>query len=52
MSNYNEKIDQLIEGWREEIIEKLRGWVAIDSKAGVNEGEGKPFGSEVRKMLG
>ena len=51
MSNYNEKIDRLIEGWRDEIFEKLRGWVAIDSKAGKNEGEGKPFGSEVRKML-
>ncbi len=48
---YNEKIDRLIEGWREEIFEKLRGWVAIDSKAGQNEGEGKPFGSEVRRML-
>ncbi len=51
MSQYNEKIDRLIEGWYDEIIEKLRGWVAIDSKAGVNEGEGKPFGSEVRRML-
>lgn len=51
MNQYNEKIDQLIEGWREEIIEKLRGWVAIDSKAGKPAGEGMPFGPEVRKML-
>lgn len=51
MSQYNEKIDRLIEGWREEIIEKLRGWVAIDSKAGEPAGDGMPFGAEVRKAL-
>ena len=34
MKKYNEKIDRLIENWRAEIFEKLRGWVAIDSKAG------------------
>ncbi len=51
MSKYNETIDRLIEGWREEIFEKLRGWVAIDSKNAPAEGYGKPFGSEVRKML-
>ncbi len=51
MSQYNEKIDRLIDGWQDEMIEKLRGWVAIDSKAGKNEGAGRPFGSEVRRML-
>ncbi len=51
MSKYNETIDRLIEGWREEIFEKLRGWVAIDSKNAPAEGYGKPFGSEVRRML-
>ncbi len=50
-AKYNEKIDLLIEGWREEIIEKLRSWVAVDSKAGEDISEGKPFGSQVRKML-
>jgi len=51
MSRYNETIDRLIEGWRDEIFEKLRGWVAIDSKNAPSEGAGKPFGSEVRRML-
>ncbi len=51
MREYNEKIDRLIEGWKDEIFGRLRGWVAIDSKAGENAGEGMPFGPEVRKML-
>ena len=30
---YNEKIDRLIDGWRDELIETLRRWIAIDSQA-------------------
>ena len=31
MNRYNETIDRLIEGWRDEIFEKLRGWVSCCS---------------------
>ena len=31
MEKYNKKIDALIDGWRDEIYETLKKWVAIDS---------------------
>ena len=51
MEKYNKKIDALIDGWRDEIYETLKKWVAIDSPSVEPAGEGKPFGENVRKAL-
>ena len=51
MEKYNKKIDTLIDGWRDEIYETLKKWVAIDSPSVEPAGEGKPFGENVRKAL-
>ena len=51
MEKYNKKIDALIDGWRDEIYETLKGWVAIDSPSVESAGEGRPFGENVRKAL-
>ena len=48
---YNPKIDALIEGWREDIYQTLKGWIAINSPSSAPAGEGKPFGENVRKVL-
>ena len=48
---YNPKIDELIESWREDIYQTLKGWIAIDSPSSPSAGEGKPFGENVRKVL-
>ena len=48
---YNPKIDALIEGWREEIYETLKGWIGIDSTLAAPAGEGKPFGENISRVL-
>lgn len=49
---YNEKIDRLIDGWRDELIETIRRWVAIDSQADESApAPNAPFGPAVREML-
>ncbi len=48
---YNQKIDELIESWREDIYQTLKDWIAIDSPSSPSAGEGKPFGENVRKVL-
>lgn len=49
---YNEKIDRLIDGWRDELIETLRRWIAIDSQADESApAPNAPFGPAVRGML-
>ncbi|NLG24205.1 MAG: M20 family metallopeptidase [Clostridiales bacterium] len=51
MYSYSKEIDRLIEGWRDEIIQALRRWISVNSVAGAAEGEGQPYGAEVRAML-
>lgn len=49
---YNEKIDRLIDGWKDEIIETIQRWVAIDSQADESApAPNAPFGPAVRGML-
>lgn len=49
---YNEKIDRLIDGWKDELIETIRRWVAIDSQADESApAPNAPFGPAVRSML-
>lgn len=50
-TKYNARIDSLIDGWRDEIYETLKGWVAIDSPSVEPAGEGRPFGENVRRAL-
>lgn len=45
------KMDALIEGWRDEILDTLSGWIAVPSVNAPAEGAGKPFGTNVRNML-
>ena len=46
----NEKVNRIIDSYREEYTETLRRWVQIPSVKGEPE-EGAPFGREVRNML-
>jgi len=48
--NY-EKLDQLVESYREEILGKLKEWIAIPSVQAPRSAENAPFGPEVRRML-
>ena len=48
---YNSKIDSLIEGWREDIYQTLKGWIGIDSTLSAPAGEGKPFGENISRVL-
>ena len=48
--NY-EKLDALVDSYRDELIENIRKWIAIPSVQGEPAGENAPFGAEVRRML-
>lgn len=45
------KMDQLIASWQDEIFERLRGWIAINSVTSAKSAEDAPFGAEMRRML-
>lgn len=44
-------MDQLIDSWRDEIIEKMRTWIAIPSLKAEASQKNAPFGTDVRHML-
>ncbi len=46
----NEKVNRIIDSYREEYTETLRRWIQVPSVKGEAE-EGAPFGREVRNML-
>ena len=46
-----EKLDQIVDGYRDELIENIRKWVSVPSVQGEPAGEKAPFGPEVRRML-
>ena len=48
--NY-EKLDQVVASYREEILGKLKEWIAIPSVQAPRSAENAPFGPEVRRML-
>lgn len=49
---YNETIDRLLDGWKDELIATLQGWLAIDSQADESApAPNAPFGPAVRGML-
>ena len=48
--NY-EKLDSIVDSYRDELIENIRKWIAIPSVQGAPAGENAPFGPEVRRML-
>ena len=48
--NY-EKLDQIVASYREEILVKLKEWLAIPSVQAPRSAENAPFGPEVRRML-
>ncbi len=48
--NY-EKLDRLVESYREELIENIRRWVSVPSVQGEPAGANAPFGAEVQRML-
>ena len=48
---YFEKMDALVDSWQGEMIDMLRGWIAVPSVNGNAAGEGKPFGEEPRRIL-
>ncbi len=50
---YFKKMEELIDSWQGEMIDMLRGWIAIPSVATHNPDAepGKPFGIEPRKVL-
>ena len=47
---YNQKIDELIDSWKDEMYGTLKGWVAIKSVRGEAQ-DGAPFGPEPRRAL-
>ena len=47
---YNQKIDELIDSWKDEMYGTLKGWVAINSVRGEAQ-DGAPFGPEPRRAL-
>lgn len=51
MSEYVAKMEGLIDGWRDEMFERLRGWIAIDSVSGERSGPNAPFGEGARRVL-
>ncbi len=46
-----EKVDALIASWQDEILEKLQGWIAIDSVGIERSADNAPFGPGVRRAL-
>ena len=48
--NY-EKLDALVESYKDELIENIQKWVSVPSIQGPAAGENAPFGAEVRRML-
>ena len=49
---HNGKIDALIDGWKDEIIETLKKWIAVPSVLEPETaGEGAPFGKPTADML-
>lgn len=46
-----QKMEELIASWQDEIFERLRGWIAINSVQAAKSAENAPFGDEVRRML-
>ena len=46
-----QQMDALIASWQDEILEKLRSWLAIDSVQTERSVENAPFGTNVRRML-
>ena len=49
-TTYSARIDELIDSWRDEMFDTLKGWVAINSIKGEPE-DGAPFGRAPRKAL-
>ncbi|MDO4546685.1 MAG: Sapep family Mn(2+)-dependent dipeptidase [Clostridia bacterium] len=45
------KMDALIDSWQGEMIDMLRGWLAIDSVQAEKSADNAPFGDNVRRML-
>ena len=48
--NY-EKLDKIVESYRDELIANIQKWVSVPSVQGKPAGENAPFGAEVRRML-
>ena len=48
--NY-EKLDKIVESYRDELIANIQKWVSVPSVQGAPAGENAPFGTEVRRML-
>lgn len=48
--NY-EKLDKIVESYRDELIANIQKWVSVPSVQGEAAGENAPFGAEVRRML-
>ncbi len=48
--NY-EKLDQIVASYREELLGKLKTWIAIPSVQAPKSADSAPFGPEVRRML-
>ena len=48
--NY-EKLDRIVESYRDELIANIQKWVSVPSVQGKPAGENAPFGAEVRRML-
>jgi len=46
-----EKLDRLVESYRDELIANIQKWVSVPSVQGPAAGENAPFGAEVRRML-
>lgn len=46
-----DKMDALIVSWKDEIIEKVKPWIAIPSVQAERSSANAPFGLEVRRML-
>ena len=48
--NY-EKLDKIVESYRDELIANIQKWVSVPSVQGAPAGENAPFGAEARRML-
>ena len=48
--NY-EKLDRLVDSYRDELIANIQKWVSVPSVQGAPAGDNAPFGAEVRRML-
>ncbi len=52
MRKHNERIDRLIDGWKDEIVSTLKTWIAVPSVLDRDTaGEGAPFGKASADML-